>query len=131
MALGSFTLSNFYYRGVKRLLPALFVMLLMTGLFSYYFLLPEEYSSYTNSLASSLFHVSNHYFYLESGYFDSGLEAAPLLHTWSLSVEEQSYIVIPAFLVLVFKKSSKSITFWLSLLALLSIFLHQGSGSLF
>lgn len=125
LTLGSFTLSNFYYRRVKRLLPALFAMFLVSGLFSYFLLLPDEFASYVNSLASSLFYLSNHYFYSESGYFDSGLEVAPLLHTWSLSVEEQFYIVIPAFLVLVFKKAPKSITLWLSLLALSSIILSE------
>lgn len=101
---GSFSLYEFYCRRVKRLFPALFVTLLVTSIFSYYLLIPSEFSNYFASLVASLAYVSNFWFYSKSGYFDSELELSPLLHTWSLSVEEQFYIVIPIVLIFCFRK---------------------------
>lgn len=122
---GTFSLLNFYSRRVKRLFPAYFVAILATSVAAYYLLLPEETVTYAHSLVSSLFYLSNFYFYLKSSYFDSELQLSPLLHTWSLSVEEQFYIVFPLFLIAVYRISAKRIVIALSVLAFLSFILSE------
>ncbi|MGJ8682402.1 acyltransferase family protein [Paraglaciecola sp.] len=118
-----FSLTHFYYRRLRRLVPAFYVMLLLTLPFSYYLLLPAEFLSYSKSVVSALVYVSNGYFYYESGYFDSGLKSAPLLHTWSLSVEEQFYIIIPFFLLIIVKFFRINISICLIVLAFFSFIL--------
>ncbi len=113
---GTFSLLDFYVRRAKRLLPALTVVLLATSVAAYYLMLHEEYSNYTLSLASSLFYVSNFWFYTQAGYFSSALQGDPLLHTWSLSVEEQFYIFFPLLMLALYKNK---INIMLGLLAVL------------
>lgn len=98
-----FSFGDFYTKRFKRLLPALLVVLTGTSIAAYILLLPGEYQSYTHSVFSSLFYFSNFWFYTKSGYFDAELQSAPLLHTWSLSVEEQFYFIFPFLLVFLYK----------------------------
>jgi peptidoglycan/LPS O-acetylase OafA/YrhL len=98
-----FSFTEFYTKRFKRLLPALVVVLIVSSVAAYFLLLPGEYRSYTYSVFSSLFYFSNFWFYTKSGYFDAELQTAPLLHTWSLSVEEQFYFIFPLLLVFLFK----------------------------
>jgi peptidoglycan/LPS O-acetylase OafA/YrhL len=86
-----FSFREFYTKRFRRLLPALVVVLIASSITAYFLLLPGEYRSYTFSVFSSLFYFSNFWFYTKSGYFDAELQTAPLLHNWSLSVEEQFY----------------------------------------
>ena len=97
---GSFTFRNFYLRRAKRLLPALFIVLTTTSVASWLVLFPGEMKQYGQSLISSIFFYSNFNFWLEDPYFSGRSNLKPLLHTWSLSVEEQYYIIIPLLLVL-------------------------------
>jgi peptidoglycan/LPS O-acetylase OafA/YrhL len=98
---GTFSLVNFYERRVRRLLPALFAMLLAVTVFAAWLMLPADLADYAKSvLATSLF-ASNFLFWQEAGYFGRAAEEIPLLHTWSLAVEEQFYILFPLFLVFV------------------------------
>ena len=99
----SFSFTAFYSSRFKRLLPAYIAVAAVTSILSYIYLLPGEYANYSYSLVASLLYSSNFWFYSQSGYFSSALEFAPLLHTWSLSVEEQFYIVFPIFLMLLTK----------------------------
>ena len=94
-----FNLIEFYAHRIKRLYPAFFVMSVFTTIFAFIFFLPSEFGNYVRSLISSYLYVSNFYFYSKSGYFDSEMQGSPLLHTWSLSVEEQFYLFIPLILV--------------------------------
>jgi peptidoglycan/LPS O-acetylase OafA/YrhL len=96
---GSFSLFDFYERRVRRIFPALFVMLLGTSLLAYVLLLPTETLGFARSLLATLFSVSNIWFWKESGYFDAGGASKPLRHTWSLGVEEQFYVFFPLFLL--------------------------------
>src|SRR5580698_3842238 len=96
---GSFSLGNFYKRRILRILPALFVMFLVTSILAYVYCLPVELENYSRSLASAIGSISNVYFAATTGYFDAPAETKPLLHTWSLSVEEQFYIVCPLFML--------------------------------
>lgn len=103
----SFSFKNFYIRRVKRLLPALFFSLILTTIFATLILSPTHLSSFGLSQISSIFSVSNFYFWIESDYFDVESKLKPLLHTWSLSVEEQFYFIWPLTLILLLKIGRK------------------------
>ncbi len=99
-----FSFSGFYKRRVKRLMPALFLVLIVTSILAFFILLPEDFSSYGRSVIAVVLSLSNFYFWRENGgYFDGSVQEVPLLHTWSLSVEEQFYLVWPLFMVLTAK----------------------------
>ncbi len=105
---GSFSFKNFYERRIRRIIPVLFFVVLISFYFSYLFLLPTNLIDYSRSSLSTLFFGSNFYFYflnLDYSQF-TGLKK-PLLHTWSLSIEEQFYIFYPAVLLITYKKFNK------------------------
>ena len=120
----TFNLVDFYSKRAKRLFPPLFFTLSASLFIAYFLMLPEEFSNFCNSLISSLLYVSNIWFYTKSGYFDYEMQLAPLLHTWSLSVEEQFYIVIPLILIMCFRKKA-NILVALSLMFFLSLTLSE------
>jgi peptidoglycan/LPS O-acetylase OafA/YrhL len=100
----TFTFTDFYTRRIKRIFPAYIVVALLTLIGSSYLLIPNDYVLFTSSLAASWVFVSNIFFSLSSwGYFGSRTEEFPLLHTWSLSVEEQFYFVFPTILILLYR----------------------------
>ncbi len=94
-----FSLVNFYERRVRRILPALFLVMLVTLLFAWRFLLPSDVPEFSKSLIAVPLFIANFHF-MENDYFGIANELKPMLHTWSLAVEEQFYAVIP-FLLLV------------------------------
>jgi len=96
-----FSIATFYERRARRILPALFAVLLFTSIAAYKLLLPSDLRDFGRSLVSTLFFASNITFSKEMGYFGGPSELKPLLHTWSLAVEEQFYILYPLFLFLV------------------------------
>jgi peptidoglycan/LPS O-acetylase OafA/YrhL len=120
---GQFKLSHFYIKRIRRLFPAFFVTIFFSAILAYFLLLPEEISAFAESVISSVFYVSNLYFYSQSDYFADTLGLAPLLHTWSLSVEEQFYIVFPLILIMTFHFFKRRLYSVLVVLALLSFFL--------
>jgi peptidoglycan/LPS O-acetylase OafA/YrhL len=95
-----FSLAAFYERRIRRIIPALVVTLFVTTIFACYFLLPFQLIDFAKSLLAATFSFSNIYFLGTSNYFSNN-DAKPLLHTWSLAVEEQFYIFFPLFLMLV------------------------------
>jgi peptidoglycan/LPS O-acetylase OafA/YrhL len=99
MAQQRFSLITFYERRVRRIFPALLVMLAVVSVFVYRSFVPSEVVGYGKSLIATLFSGSNFLFWSEAGYFDVTSMLKPLLHTWSLGVEEQFYIFFPLFLV--------------------------------
>jgi peptidoglycan/LPS O-acetylase OafA/YrhL len=98
MDAGRFSLLSFYERRVRRIFPALLVMLFITLIAGWKLLLPLEFVDFAKSLLCAVLSVSNFYFWIHSDYFASA--QLPLLHTWSLAVEEQFYLFFPAILVL-------------------------------
>ncbi|WP_372835997.1 acyltransferase family protein [Puniceibacterium confluentis] len=97
---GTLNLWRFYIRRFRRLAPAFFVMALVTTLVGWALMLPFEFREYGKTLIASVVYLSNVYFYRGAGYFDSASDQKPLLHTWSLSVEEQFYVFLPLVILL-------------------------------
>lgn len=102
VAEGRFSILRFYERRARRILPALLTVLLLSYGFARMLLSPLEFADFRDSLLATLGFASNIYFWLHSGYFETANELKPLLHTWSLGLEEQYYILFP-LLAYVFK----------------------------
>lgn len=100
VAAGRFSIISFYERRIRRIFPALFAMLIVSSIFAWIYLLPDELVNFSKSMLSATASASNFYFWEHSGYFDLPI-TQPLLHTWSLAVEEQFYLTFPLFLLLV------------------------------
>ena len=100
---GTFSLGDFYKRRILRILPALFAMFGVTGVLAYAYCLPVEFEDFSKSFASAVASVSNIYFAKTAGYFDAPAETKPLLHTWSLGVEEQFYFVAPLLMLALYR----------------------------
>ncbi|WP_286220248.1 acyltransferase family protein [Marinobacter apostichopi] len=107
---GRLDLRKFYFRRMRRLIPALLVTLSVTFLFSALIFSPVHFQRIGGALSASLLSVSNFYFWLEADYFDVGANLKPFLHTWSLSVEEQFYLFWPLMLVVCHKYGGKMLT---------------------
>jgi len=100
IAASTFSLVGFYERRIRRILPALIAVLAVSALFACHYLLPDELVHFSWSMLAATASVSNFYFWQHSGYFDQPL-SQPLLHTWSLAVEEQFYLSFPLFLLII------------------------------
>ncbi len=100
---GQFSFLEFWERRARRILPPLFVVMLVTLIVGWIYALPGDFESLGGSALAQSFFISNIYFWQQAGYFDAASETKALLHTWSLSVEEQFYLLFPAFLYLVSK----------------------------
>jgi peptidoglycan/LPS O-acetylase OafA/YrhL len=105
---GSFSFKHFYERRVRRILPALLFVMLVSLPFAWMYLLPDNFIDYSKSILYSLGFSSNFYFWYSGQQYgaESGL-LIPFLHTWSLSVEEQFYILFPIVLLITFKYFKK------------------------
>jgi peptidoglycan/LPS O-acetylase OafA/YrhL len=101
LAAGRFSILAFYERRVRRIFPALIFTFALSWLAAWLLLLPSHFLDFSNSLLSSATFVSNLYFWKNSGYFDNSAQLRPLLHTWSLSVEEQFYLFMPVAVYLI------------------------------
>lgn len=107
VSLKKFSLINFYERRARRILPALFFVMIVSFPFAYIYSLPEAVVEFSESILSSLVFSSNFYFWLQDSYIAEASELKPFLHTWSLSVEEQFYLLFSVFLIALLKYYSK------------------------
>lgn len=96
---GTFTFTGFYFRRAKRLLPAAYVTFAVTVLLSSLFLTRPEMRDFTWQLLGAVTFSGNITLWLQTGYFEGAAHLKPLLHVWSLSIEEQYYLLLPAALV--------------------------------
>nr|WP_256448217.1 acyltransferase family protein [Novosphingobium sp. CECT 9465] len=116
---GRFSLGDFYQRRLRRIAPALVAMLAATTVAGWFILLPSPYAGYGASLIAAVLSVANIYFWFETDYFAAAAHEQPLLHTWSLGVEEQFYILLPIALLATFKARRLDLA-WLAFLAFAS-----------
>ena len=101
---GHFSFREFYARRVRRLFPSLITLLLLSLGFGWFVLLPMEYQYLGKHVAADTLFIQNFVFWKESGYFDVAAILKPMLHLWSLAVEEQFYIFFPPLLLLIWKR---------------------------
>jgi peptidoglycan/LPS O-acetylase OafA/YrhL len=100
---GEFSIARFYERRARRILPALFLVMLACLPAAWLWLLPQEMQDFSASMVAVSTFVSNMLFWRTSGYFDSAAELKPMLHTWSLAVEEQYYVLFPVLLAFMWR----------------------------
>lgn len=104
----SFSIINFYERRIRRLFPAFAFMLATTTAVSVFFLTPNDLVEFAESAVYALFFLANIFFYQNIGYFNEAAQLKPLLHTWSLGIEEQFYLIFPFFMLIFYKRFSKA-----------------------
>ncbi len=98
-----FSLAYFYERRIRRIFPALFLVVAACFPAAWLLMLPDQLKDFSQSVISVIIFVSNVLFWRESGYFAGASELKPLLHTWSLAVEEQYYVIFPLLLVFLWR----------------------------
>ncbi|MER2491583.1 acyltransferase family protein [Catenovulum sediminis] len=122
----SFSLTKFYERRARRILPALLTVIVFTSiavpLVTNH---PKYLADYGNSVLSTLLFSSNIYFWQTSGYFGSASEMSPMLHTWSLAVEEQFYIFFPLLLMMLFSRGKKVLVTLLIIISAISLLISE------
>ena len=122
---GSFSIANFYERRSRRILPALYFVIFCTFPIVFLLMMPSQLQDYSQSLVAVSTFAANVYFYLKSGYFDQSGELSPLLHTWSLAVEEQFYFVFPIFLIITHRYLRKATIPAVLILTIASLWIAQ------
>ena len=122
---GKFSLLDFYARRARRIIPALFLIMLISAFCSWFFLAPFHMKDFSVSLVAVSLFSSNLYFWQGAGYWGAANELKPLLHTWSLAVEEQYYVLFPLFLILMWRFRKCWILISLVLIAAASLLCSQ------
>jgi peptidoglycan/LPS O-acetylase OafA/YrhL len=122
---GTFRLVDFYERRARRVLPALFLVMLVCIPFAWSFFTPKDLKQFSQSIVAVSFFASNIEFFRSSDYFDSASELKPLLHTWSLAIEEQYYLIFPIFMIVTWKLGRNYIFGILLAFATVSLMLAQ------
>ena len=122
---GVFSIARFYERRARRILPALLVVMFVCVPIAWFTMLPSDVSDFTNSVVAVSAFSSNFLFWKTSGYFDTANELKPLLHTWSLAVEEQYYLLFPVLLVLFWNLGRRRMMALFAVLGVISLVMAQ------
>lgn len=125
----SFSILSFYERRARRILPALFVVLAVTSVAAVTIMLPYELKNYGEVLLGTVFFVSNMVLWKQAGYFAGDAEMNPLLHTWSLGIEEQYYLFFPLVLLLIWRFRSHWVFSMLLIAAVVSMGLAEWAST--
>ena len=125
LAKGRFSLASFYERRARRILPALLTMMAICTPFAWMWMTPERFTAFTQNMIATSFFISNYQLAASDGYFAYETAKVPLLHTWSLAIEEQFYILFPILLAFLWKFSFNKITFVFSFIAIASLALTE------
>lgn len=121
LAAGRFSIVGFYDRRIRRLFPALFFMLTVSTVVAFLLFTPGDFARFGKSLAAAALSLSNVFFWLQTDYFSPSIDTMPLLHTWSLAVEEQFYVLFPLLLLAFYRLSGgKSLLWMIQLLTMVS-----------
>jgi peptidoglycan/LPS O-acetylase OafA/YrhL len=120
-----YSIVNFYERRARRILPALFFVMFVCIPFAWMWLLPSQMKDFSKSLVAVSLFASNILFWRESGYFAAAAEEKPLLHTWSLAVEEQYYVLFPVFLILAWRFGKNRVFWMIVVTAAISLLLSE------
>ena len=120
LAENRFSILNFYERRIRRIMPCLLAVIIASGVAAALLLVPLDFRDFAKSVVATLFFASNVLFFRQSGYFDDQSEMKPMLHTWSLAVEEQYYIFFPILLWLIHRYARDRMFLVLVPLAILS-----------
>jgi peptidoglycan/LPS O-acetylase OafA/YrhL len=122
---GEFSYLNFYIRRARRILPALFLVLAVTCVLAWLWMVPAHLKSYGRTLTAVVLFASNLWLARGAGYFDNSSENNPLLHTWSLAVEEQYYFAFPLLVCVLWRFGRRRLCIALAVLALASLALAE------
>ena len=125
LAAGELNLTRFYERRARRILPALFVVMAFSTAVAWNTLALNDIQAFAKSLIAVPVFLSNVLFWTQSGYFDTAVDLKPLLHTWSLSVEEQYYIIFPLVMLGLWRRGKKTVITSLIAAALFSLAIAQ------
>ena len=120
---GKFSIAKFYERRARRILPCLYLVMLVSLLFGYFWMMPDEFKNFGQSIFATTIFSNNILLALTSGYWALASEYKPLLHTWSLGVEEQYYIIFPFILIIGWKYFRRYLGIVIFLIAFLSLLL--------
>jgi len=133
----NFSLLRFYERRARRILPALFFVMLVCIPFAWMWMSWTQMADFSRGLVAVSLFVSNILFWRDSGYFEASADENPLLHTWSLAVEEQYYVLFPIFLFLAWRFGKHRVFWMIVVLAVISLALsewgwrHRATGNFY
>ncbi|MBV1868977.1 MAG: acyltransferase [Marinosulfonomonas sp.] len=122
---GKFSILRFYERRARRILPTLFFVMLCCIPCAWMWMLPSQFEDFSQSLVAVTIFASNILFWRESGYFDAASEEKPLLHTWSLAVEEQYYLFFPILLILLWRFGRNPVLYSIVAISVFSLLLSE------